>query len=184
MKTWIAAASLHSHITNACRRHSIHGPITTVCRFICYNFNFITGPPFMTYNVNRNCSATWAFEDVSKATLLCNPHGKDKRLCVCTGKWSTSNRYGASLGGALCFINNPTLRLLSYLSTYDEWRRSDETAQKSTNNRQTPSPWWWSCLPLQRCGFDESIPPEGWAALRMFVPMPPSKRFNRFNKLK
>ncbi len=28
--------------------------------------------------------------------------------------------YGASLGGALCFINNPTLRLLSYLSTYDE----------------------------------------------------------------
>ena len=29
-------------------------------------------------------------------------------------------RYGASLGGTLCFINNPTLRLLSYLSTYDE----------------------------------------------------------------
>ena len=29
--------------------------------------------------------------------------------------------YGASLGGTLCFINNPTLRrLLSYLSTYDE----------------------------------------------------------------
>jgi hypothetical protein len=25
--------------------------------------------------------------------------------------------------------------------------------------------------------------PEGWAALRMFVPMLPSKRFKRFNKL-
>jgi hypothetical protein len=30
---------------------------------------------------------------------------------------------------------------------------------------------------------DEPTPPEGWAALRMLVPMPPSKRFNRFNKL-
>jgi hypothetical protein len=26
--------------------------------------------------------------------------------------------------------------------------------------------------------------PEGWAALHMIVPMPPSKRFNRFNKQK
>jgi hypothetical protein len=36
-------------------------------------------------------------------------------IVVYCGVW-----YGASLGGTLCFINNPTLRLLSYLSTYDE----------------------------------------------------------------
>jgi hypothetical protein len=41
---------------------------------------------------------------------------------------------------------------------------------KSTNNRQTPPPWW-SRLPLQRHGFDEPMPPEGWAALCMFVPV-------------
>jgi len=28
---------------------------------------------------------------------------------------------------------------------------------------------------LQRCGFDEPTPPEGWAALRMFIPRPPLK---------
>jgi hypothetical protein len=33
---------------------------------------------------------------------------------------ASKKRYGASLGGTLCFINNPTLRLLSYSSTYDE----------------------------------------------------------------
>ena len=49
-------------VTNACRWRSIHGPIATAFWFICYNFNFITGPPFMTYNVNRNCIARWAFE--------------------------------------------------------------------------------------------------------------------------
>ncbi len=53
-------------VTNACRRHSIHGPIATaVCWFICYNFNFfnfIKGPPFMTYSVNSNCIAIWAFD--------------------------------------------------------------------------------------------------------------------------
>jgi hypothetical protein len=38
-------------------------------------------------------------------------------------------------------------------------------------------------LALQRCGFVEPTPPEGWAALRMLIPMPPSKRFNKFNKL-
>ncbi len=35
---------------------------------------------------------------------------------------------------------------------------------------------------LQRHGFDEPMPPEGWAALRMFVPMPPPKQINRFHK--
>jgi hypothetical protein len=31
--------------------------------------------------------------------------------------------------------------------------------------------------------FDEPMPPEGWAALRMFVLMPTLKRLNRFKKL-
>ena len=35
----------------------------------------------------------------------------------------------------------------------------------------------------QRHGFDEPTPPERWASLCMLVPMPPSKQFNRFNKL-
>jgi hypothetical protein len=47
----------------------------------------------------------------------------------------------------------------------------------------TPSPWWCSRSHLQRCGFDEHTPHEEWAALRMLVPMPPSKQFNRIYKL-
>jgi len=45
---------------------------------------------------------------------------------------------------------------------------------------QTPSPWWWSHWPLHRREFDEPMPPEpeGWAALRMLITMPPSKQFN------
>jgi hypothetical protein len=43
--------------------------------------------------------------------------------------------------------------------------RQDGT--KSTNNRQTPSPWWWSRSPLQRRGFDESMPLEGRATFRI-----------------
>jgi hypothetical protein len=61
---------------------------------------------------------------------------------------------------------------------------SQKLKQKAQITYQTPSPWWWSCSPLQRHGFDESMPPEGWAALRMFLPIPPSKRFKRFQKLK
>ena len=49
---------------------------------------------------------------------------------------------------------------------------------------QTPSPWWWSRSPLQRCGFDEPMLPEGWAALCMLVCMQPLKRLNKFHKLK
>ena len=98
--------------------------------------------------------------------------------------------YGASLGGALCYINNPILRLFSHTCLHISHTRLHTTSDDDqtrrhicTNNRQTPSPWWWSHSPLQRCGFDESMPPEGWAALCMFVPMPPSKRFNKFIKL-
>ena len=41
--------------------------------------------------------------------------------------------YGASLGGALCYINNPTLRLFSHtcLHISHTHRRPDETAQKA-----------------------------------------------------
>ncbi len=41
-----------------------------------------------------------------------------------------------------------------------------------------------ACPPAQRRGFDEPTSPKGRVALHMLVPMPPSKRFNRFNKLK
>ncbi len=101
------------------------------------------------------------------------------------GRW-----HGASLGGAKSNVFNPTLRLFSHTCLISlilvYIRRVTTTRQdgtKSTNNRQTPSPWWWSRSPLQWRGFDEPTPPEGWAALRMLVPMPPSKRFNRSNKL-
>ena len=102
-----------------------------------------------------------------------------------------AGRYGASLGGTLCYINNPTLRLFSHtclhISRTCLHTTSDDNQtrrHKSTNNRQTPPPWW-SRSPLQRHGFDEPKPPEGWAALRMFVPpMSPSKRLNRFHKFK
>ena len=68
---------------------------------------------------------------------------------------------------------------------YNKWLTSheSETAQKAQTRWQTPSPWWWSCSPLQRRGFDEPMPPEGWAALRMCVPMPPLKQCNKFIKL-
>jgi hypothetical protein len=38
--------------------------------------------------------------------------------------------------------------------------------------------------PAWRRGFNEPTLLEGWTALRMLLPRPPSKRFNRFNKLK
>jgi len=59
-----------------------------------------------------------------------------------------------------------------------------QTTQKAQITYQTPSPWRWSHSPLQRRGFDEPMPPEGWAALHMFVPMPPLKQLKRFHKLK
>jgi len=68
------------------------------------------------------------------------------------------------------------------MSTTDD--HESKTTQKAQITYQTPSPWWWSGSPLQRRGFDEPMPPEAWAALRMFIPMPPSKRLNRFHKFK
>ena len=91
---------------------------------------------------------------------------------------SLQSRYGASLGGPLCNTSK----------MYVQWVRltshEPETAQKAQTTWQTTSPWCWSRLPLQRHGFDEPMPPEGWAALRMFVPRPLLQWFHRFNKLK
>jgi len=68
----------------------------------------------------------------------------------------------------------------------DVTSRESKTTQKAQITYQTPSPWWRSRSPLQwqRHGFDEPMLPEGWAALRMFIPTLPSKRLNRFHKLK
>jgi hypothetical protein len=41
-----------------------------------------------------------------------------------------------------------------------------ETTQKAQITQQTPSPWCWSRLPFQWRGFDDSVLPEGWAALQ------------------
>ena len=80
-----------------------------------------------------------------------------------------SKWYGASLGGSLCDTSKIYVRRVRLTS------HESETAQKA----QT----WGSRSPLQRRGFNEPMPPEGWAALHMFVLMPLLKRFNRFNKL-
>jgi hypothetical protein len=86
--------------------------------------------------------------------------------------------YGASLDGSLCNTSK------MYIQQVQMTSHKSENAQKAQTTWQTTSPWCWSRSPLQRRGFDEPMPPEGWAALHMFVPRPPLKRFNRFNKLK
>ena len=85
--------------------------------------------------------------------------------------------YGASLGDPLCNTSKMYIHWVRLTS------HESETAQKAQTTWQTTSPWCWSRSPLQWRVFDEPMPPEGWAALRMIVPMPPSKRFNRFIKL-
>jgi hypothetical protein len=69
-------------------------------------------------------------------------------------------------------------------STIDKSQVINHT--KSTNNMTINITMVLEPLtsPAQRRGFDEPMPPEGWAALRMFVLRPWLKRFNRFNKLK
>jgi hypothetical protein len=59
---------------------------------------------------------------------------------------------------------------------------SEKTATHNTNTKQTSPPWWWSRLSLQRHGFDEFTPPEGWAALHIYFSRPLTKDFVRFNK--
>ncbi len=67
-------------------------------------------------------------------------------------------RYGAHVGGLKRNAINLILRLFLYhiLHTMSSW--CHESIRNSTNNQQTPSPWWWSRSPLQRRGFNESMP--------------------------
>ncbi len=78
--------------------------------------------------------------------------------------------------------HNPSLGLFSYhfLHLMRSWRH--KLIYNNSNNQQTPPLWWWSHLPLQQHRFNESMPSEWWAALRVFVPRPPSKGFGRINK--
>jgi hypothetical protein len=103
------------------------------------------------------------------------------RLCP---DW-TAGVVQAWVGHKVTFLN-PTLRLFSHIShtrlhttsDNDQTRRHKKHKQKTNTTTMVVEP-----LALQRCGFVEPTPPEGWAALRMLIPMPPSKRFNKFNKL-
>ncbi len=93
-------------------------------------------------------------------------------------------RWVARLGGSKINAINLILRLFlyHYLHTMSLWRH--ESIHNNTNKQQTPPPWWWSCLPLQRCGFNESTTSKWRAALLMFIPRPLLKGFGRINKLK
>jgi hypothetical protein len=75
--------------------------------------------------------------------------------------------YGACVGGPKYYAVNLILRLFLYrfLQTL-----SSESIHNNTNTQRTSPPWWRSCLPLQRCGFDDSMPPKGWAALHIYCP--------------
>ncbi len=88
-------------------------------------------------------------------------------------------RCGASLCGAKSNVFNLILRLFCGTCLHTNQTRW----HICTNNRQTPPPWW-SRSPLQQHGFGEPMPPEGWAALRMFISMLPSKQLSRFHKFK
>jgi hypothetical protein len=73
------------------------------------------------------------------------------------------------------------LFLCHFLHMMSSWRH--DSIHNNTSNKQTPPPWWWSRPPLQRHGFDDTTPPEGRAALRMFLPWLVSKDFVWFVKL-
>jgi hypothetical protein len=90
---------------------------------------------------------------------------------------------GARLDGSKSNAFNLILRLFLYhfLHTMSSWHH--KSIHNNTSNQQTPPPQWWSRSPLLRCGFDDTTPPEGWAALRMFVLRPLLKDFVWFIKL-
>jgi hypothetical protein len=80
------------------------------------------------------------------------------------------NWYGVSLGGALCYINNPTIRLFSILVYIRRVTMTRRDGTKSTNNMTN--------------NITIVVEPLARAAFRMIFPMLPSKQFNRLNKLK
>ncbi len=91
--------------------------------------------------------------------------------------------YGAHVGGPKYYAVNLILRLFLYhfLHTTSLWHH--KPIHNNTNNQQTPPPCWWSRSPLQRRGFDESMPPDGRAALRIYCPRPPLKSLVKFNEV-
>ncbi len=78
--------------------------------------------------------------------------------------------------------HNPFLGLFLYhfLHTMSSWHH--KSIHNNTNKQQTPPPWWWRYSPLQQCGFDESTPLEGRAALRIHFLRPLLKGLVKFNK--
>ena len=77
--------------------------------------------------------------------------------------------YGASLGGPLCNTSKMYVRQVRLAS------HESKTTQKAHSPNKHDHHGGEAARPFQRRGFDEPMPPEGWVALRMFVPMPPSK---------
>ena len=67
--------------------------------------------------------------------------------------------------------------------TYNEydWRVTSQKLHKK--HKQHDKPHHYGGGAACPSSSNEPMPPEGWVALRMIVPMPPLKRFNRFNKL-
>ncbi len=105
-------------------------------------------------------------------------HSGNVKLCLCLCLWCGA-RPSESKSNAVNFI----LRLLLYhfLHTMSSWHH--KSIHNNTNNQQTPPPWWWSRLPLQRRGFDESMLPDGQAALRIYFPRLTLKGLVKFNKV-
>ncbi len=62
--------------------------------------------------------------------------------------------------GQKYYAVNLILRLFLYRFLHT---LSSKSIHNNTNTQQTSPPWWWSRLPLQRRGFDDSMPPEGRA---------------------
>jgi hypothetical protein len=89
-------------------------------------------------------------------------------------------RYGARVGGPKYYAVNLILRLFLYRFLHT---LSSKSIHNNTNTQRTSPPWWWSRLPLQGHGFDNSMPPEGQAALHIYCPRLLLKDLNRFIKL-
>ncbi len=89
---------------------------------------------------------------------------------------------GACPGGSKSNAVKIILRLFLYHFLHAMSSLRHESIYNNTSNQQTPPPWWWSRSPFQRCGFDDTTPPEGRAALRMFVPRLLSNDFVWFIK--
>ncbi len=73
-------------------------------------------------------------------------------------------RYGACVGGPIYYTVNLILRFFLYHFLHT---LSSESIHNNTNTQRTSPPWWWSRLPLQQRVFDDSMLPEGWAALHI-----------------